>query len=88
MNSTAESCLASIVELIRLRPHMAEDTQLNLNTELADAGIDSIDLMVVFSHFEESAGLDFDDDEVAPELFSTLGDLAAFFADRINGKEP
>lgn len=77
-------CLDIIADLLRQRPHLGQDSKLDADASLHDLGVDSLDLMVIFSCFEESFGVSFENEEIAPEAYPTLGDLAAFFASRIN----
>ncbi|GAB3213768.1 phosphopantetheine-binding protein [Marinactinospora thermotolerans] len=85
--------LDHIVTLIRKaladRPHVAELEGLAAETELGAAGIDSLDLIVVFSHFEKRWGIPFEDAEIDPSMFDTVGDLAArlLAQARAHGKE-
>jgi acyl carrier protein len=88
VNPAVSTCLDTIAGLLRQRPHMTDDVRLDAGAVLDDIGVDSIDLMVIFTCFEESSGLSFDNDEINPELFATLGDLAEFFAARIEVARP
>jgi acyl carrier protein len=88
MKLDVSQCLDTITGLLRQRPHLEAGAKLDADAVLDDLGIDSLDLMVIFSCFEESFGVGFDNEEIDPEIYPTLGDLAAFFASRVGEGSP
>lgn len=60
-------------------PKLDETTRFEL------VGVDSIDLIVVLTHFEQAHGFTFENEEVDVELYPTLGDLAKTIARRLDG---
>ncbi|MFJ1637808.1 MULTISPECIES: phosphopantetheine-binding protein [unclassified Streptomyces] len=67
------------------RPHLAHLGELSPEVGLGEAGMDSLDLIIVFSHFEEKWEIEFDNEEVDPLGFDSLADLADALAARVSG---
>ncbi|WP_018505375.1 acyl carrier protein [Parafrankia discariae] len=88
-NATDER--GAVLEMIKIvlaeRPHLPEG--LDATTTLEEIGIDSLDLIVVFSRFEERWGVPYTEEETDWTVFETLGALADALVARAHaaGKE-
>jgi acyl carrier protein len=56
---------------------LAEDIQIESNTELQDAGIDSFSIVEIILFIERQYGVMIPDDQMIPDNFRTLTTLAA-----------
>jgi len=78
------------LEAIRLaladRPHLEGLADLAPTARLSDTGMDSLDLIIVFSYFEEKWEIEFDNEEVDPLGFDTLATLADALAARVSAR--
>ncbi|MBD0741156.1 acyl carrier protein [Streptomyces sp. CBMA152] len=63
-----------ITTVLAERPHVPD--QLSETTRLDEIGIDSLDLIVVLSRFEEKWGVPYSGDETDWTAFDNLGHLA------------
>jgi acyl carrier protein len=72
------------------QPHLTGIDQLTEDTSLTEFGMDSLDLIVVLSRFEERWGVPYDDEEVDPLVFETVGKLVDTLLARARaaGREP
>lgn len=88
-NGQRDQVVKLIGQALAERPHIDDVDRFTVDTELSAAGMDSLDLIVVFSYFEKHWSIPFDDEEVNPALFETLGGLAATLLEqaRAHGKE-
>nr|CAD62195.1 Ata19 protein [Saccharothrix mutabilis subsp. capreolus] len=81
MTATDDTRRDHVIELVKKaladRPHIADPDSLTADTPLGAAGVDSLDLIVIFSYFEKHWAIPFDDDVLDPGLFDTFGSLAA-----------
>ncbi|MGH3719100.1 MAG: acyl carrier protein [Pseudonocardiaceae bacterium] len=79
-----------IQDALTERPHLTGMDQLTEDTSLIEFGMDSLDLIVVLSRFEEHWGVPYDDEEVDPLVFETVGQLADTLLARARaaGREP
>lgn len=79
-----------IQEALIERPHLTGIDQLTEDTSLTEFGMDSLDLIVVLSRFEERWGVPYDEEEVDPLVFETIGQLADTLLARARaaGREP
>ncbi|CQR59637.1 acyl carrier protein [Streptomyces leeuwenhoekii] len=66
--------LQLITSVLSERPHLPDS--LDENTTLDDIGMDSLDLIVVLSRFEEQWGVPYSEEETDWTVFNTLGHLA------------
>ncbi|MFK4100733.1 phosphopantetheine-binding protein [Streptomyces sp. NPDC019531] len=86
MSETIDGTAA--LEAIRLaladRPHLENLADLPPTATLSEAGMDSLDLIIVFSYFEEKWEIEFDNEEVDPLGFDTLAALANTLAARVS----
>ncbi|RNG32925.1 acyl carrier protein [Streptomyces botrytidirepellens] len=66
--------LELITTVLAERPHLPD--QLSETTTLDEIGMDSLDLIVVFSRFEEQWGVPYSEEETDWTVFKNLGHLA------------
>ncbi|WP_055557789.1 acyl carrier protein [Streptomyces sp. NBRC 110028] len=66
--------LEFIITVLAERPHLPD--QLSETTTLDEIGMDSLDLIVVFSRFEEQWGVPYSEEETDWTVFKNLGHLA------------
>ncbi len=94
MTATDDARREHVMDMIRKaladRPHLADVDALTAGTSLSAAGVDSLDLIVIFSHFEKHWAIPFDDEVLDPGLYDTFEGLAATLLAqaRAHGKEP
>ena len=69
-----EHVMKLITTVLAERPHLPD--QLSETTTLDEIGMDSLDLIVVLSRFEEKWGVPYSDEETDGTAFDNLGQLA------------
>ncbi|WP_445397692.1 acyl carrier protein [Streptomyces sp. LE64] len=69
-----EDVLELITAVLAERPHLPD--RLDENTTLEEMGMDSLDLIVVLSRFEEKWGVPYSGEETDGTAFHNLGHLA------------
>lgn len=69
-----EDVSAWVRSLVAQRARLPEE-DLAETTRLDDLAFDSIDLVVVFTTFEQRHGVSFDNDDIEADRYATLGDL-------------
>lgn len=75
-----EQVLSQVRSLVAERAQIPEH-DLAETTRLDDLAIDSIDLVTVFTIFEQRHAVGFDNDDIDADRYATLGDLT----DRLAG---
>lgn len=74
--------LRDFILLLSRRLEVGEDRLLP-ETELADVGVDSVELAFVFSYFERDTGVRFEDAEVDASRYRTIGSLTDLLVAKI-----
>ena len=67
----------------RLAESGGDPDALDESVPFVDAGIDSLDLVVVLTHFEQQYGMSFENEEVDIEFYPDLGTLAKAITARL-----
>lgn len=73
-DSERDIVMELIITVLSERPHLPKS--LDATTTLQEIGMDSLDLIVVFSRFEERWGVPYSEEETDWTVFETLGALA------------
>ncbi|WP_171165585.1 acyl carrier protein [Streptomyces sp. I05A-00742] len=83
-----EHVMELITSVLTERPHLPD--RLDETTTLDEIGMDSLDLIVVFSRFEEKWGVPYSEEETDWTVFDNLGHLADTLVARARtvGREP
>lgn len=78
------AALEAIRTALAERPHLGHLADVAPTATLSEAGMDSLDLIIIFSHFEDRWEIEFDNEEVDPLGFDSLAELADALAARVN----
>jgi acyl carrier protein len=62
-----------------------KDVVVDETTRLDDIGVDSIDLVVVLTYFEQHLGLQFENEDVDIGRYACIGALARMISERVGG---
>ena len=74
----------AIRDALASRPHLVGIADADEQASLSEIGMDSLDLIIVLSHFEEHWGVEVDNEAADPLSFQSLGELADMLAARVN----
>ncbi|KAB7841620.1 acyl carrier protein [Streptomyces mobaraensis] len=69
-----EDAMRLVTTVLAERPHLPD--RLDESTTLDEIGMDSLDLIVVFSRFEDAWGVPYSEEETDWTVFDNLGHLA------------
>lgn len=75
--------LTTIAELLSDRVNAPAQSAFGPDQELRSLAIDSIDLALVFSHFEQESGLEFANEDIGLERYQTLRAVALAIREKL-----